>query len=81
MAEMSGSTSGTTNQAEKTLKLSKIQFNGLMAQHFDVYYRVKVGGLGWLDWAKMVKHPKPVGWLSRIEAIQVSLVDKGNVSP
>ncbi|MDK2780390.1 MAG: hypothetical protein PWP61_687 [Trichococcus sp.] len=78
--QMSGSTSGTTNQA-KNIEAIKVQLSGLMAQYFDVYYRVYVQGMGWLDWARNGQASGTSGMNARIGALQVSLVEKGSVSP
>ena len=52
-----------------------------MAKHYDVYYRVHVQELGWMDWTSNGEAAGTAGYSYRIEAIQIELVEKGGKAP
>ena len=52
-----------------------------MSINYDIYYRVHVGNIGWLDWAKNGETAGTEGYSKQIEAIQIELVKKGENSP
>ena len=50
----------------------------MMAEKYDIYYRVHSADFGWLGWTKNGKNAGSEGYGKRIEAIQIQLVEKGN---
>ncbi|MFR2769306.1 MAG: hypothetical protein ACLTAI_13955 [Thomasclavelia sp.] len=72
--------SGTEGQS-KQIEAIKIKLTEEMAAHYDVYYRVHVQELGWMDWASNGEAAGTAGYSYRIEAIQIELVEKGGKAP
>lgn len=58
----------------------EIKLTGQMDK-YDVYYRVNVGQLGWLDWAKDGASAGTTGFDRSIEASQIVLVEKDGAAP
>lgn len=52
-----------------------------MANHYDVYYRAHVQDKGWLGWACNDQVAGTTGFVLRLEAFQVVLVEKGSPAP
>ena len=52
-----------------------------MAEHYDIYYRVHVGNIGWLSWAKNGSPAGTEGYAYQLEAIQIMLIKKGHDAP
>ena len=71
-----GEMSGTVG---KELRLNAIQMRltGEMAEKYDLYYRVNVQDIGWMDWVKNGETAGNEGQKKQVEAIQIGLVDKG----
>ncbi|MFF2620189.1 hypothetical protein [Oerskovia jenensis] len=63
------------------LEALRVEFSGMNAKFYDVYYRVHVGGIGWLGWAKNGEVAGTVGYGSAIEAVEMTLVRKVGQEP
>lgn len=59
----------------------KVHLEGDLARFFDVYYRVCVDQIGWLDWACNGGQAGTTGYDLHAGGIQVVLVAKGNGAP
>lgn len=72
-------TSGTEG---KSLRLEAIQIRltGLIANYYDIYYRVHVENIGWMNWVKNGEIAGTEGRSLRLESIQIKLV-KNIVNP
>ncbi len=70
-----GNISGTEGKA-KRLEAIQIKLYGEASEYYDVYYRVHVQSLGWLDWVKNGEIAGTEGQAKRMEAIQIILVPK-----
>ena len=70
-----GDTSGTTGQGLR-LEAIQVRLTGEMAEHYDVWYRVHVQGIGWMDWAKNGQSAGTTGRGLRLEAIKIKLVPR-----
>ena len=75
-----GEISGTTGES-KRLEAIQIELYGEIAEHYDVYYRVHIENIGWMNWAKNGQKAGSEGKSYRLEAIEVVLVNKGNNPP
>lgn len=53
----------------------------MLADYYDVYYRVHAEDYGWLGWAKNGEESGTSGLSKRLEAIQIVLVAKGGAVP
>lgn len=71
---------GTVGQS-KRLEAVKIKLSGELASYYDVYYRVHVAHLGWMNWACNGAEAGTSGMADRMEAIQVLLVGRGSSGP
>jgi uncharacterized protein YjdB len=78
--QSNGAVSGTSGQS-KRLEAIQIKLTGVMADHYDVYYRVHAQSYGWLGWAKNGEPAGTAGCSKRLEGIQVVLVPKGSAAP
>ena len=67
--------SGTSGQA-KRLEAIQIKLTGEMAEHYDVYYRVRVAKKGWMGWVSNGAVAGTTGQALRSEAIEVVLEAK-----
>lgn len=73
--------SGTTGKSIP-IEAIKINFQGKILDDYDVYYRVHVSNIGWIDWAKNGEVTGTSGYSDRkIEAIIIKLVMKGDNTP
>ena len=63
------------------LRCVKMSLTDEMAEKYDIYYRVYVGGLGWLGWAKNGEKAGVTGLSLKINAIQIRIVPKGADAP
>lgn len=78
--------SGTTGQS-KRVEAIRARLTGEVAQTHDLWYRVHVKNLGWLDWAKAGNDSSDgaiagtTGLALRVEAVQFKLTDKGAAAP
>ena len=59
----------------------KLKLKGKIDKHFDAYYRVKVSGLGWMDWAHDGAWAGTSGQGIRLKGIQIKLVENGASAP
>ena len=76
---------GTTGQG-KRLEAIKIYLdnNGLtgqLASYYNLYYRVHIQDVGWLAWTANDGIAGSTGLAKRIEAIQLTLIQKGHAVP
>lgn len=69
--EMSGTTGKST-----PLEAIQVKLSDNIASLYDIFYRVHVGGLGWLDWVSNGLMTGTIGQNRAIEAIEVTLNDK-----
>lgn len=67
--------SGTTGQGRR-IEALKIRLTGDISNYYDIYYRVHIQDLGWLDWAKNGEIAGNELGL-KLEALQVRLLPKG----
>lgn len=73
----SGMISGTTGM-NKSIQAIKISPLNNLADHYDIYYRTHISGIGWLGWTKNGQIAGVTGDISKnIEAIEIRLVVKG----
>ncbi|MCF0143314.1 MAG: hypothetical protein HUJ75_08050, partial [Parasporobacterium sp.] len=75
-----GEMSGTSGRSLR-LEAIKIRLTGELADKYDVYYRVHVQTVGWLDWAKNGEKAGSAGFSYRLEGIEIQLVEKGGAAP
>ena len=73
-----GETSGTQG---KRIESVAIRLTGEVADHYDVYYRVCVQSVGWLDWVKDGEETGVSELSYKLEAIQITLVAKNGDAP
>ena len=73
-----GDTTGTTGIAT-CLEAIQIKLSDSIASLYNIFYRVHVSGLGWLDWVKDGALTGTVNQNRNIEAIEITL-DKNNTS-
>ncbi len=66
--EMSGTTGEST-----PLEAIQIKLSDTIASLYDIFYRVHVGGLGWLDWVANGALTGTTGQNRAIEAIEITL--------
>ena len=59
----------------------RIRLTGFAASCLDVYYRVHVSQIGWLDWASNGQDAGSTGMSLPVEAYEVRLVTKGADAP
>ena len=71
-----GKVAGTLHRTNRT-SAYKMRLTGEMAQRYDIYYRVRVAGTGWLGWAKNGGGAGTESYKYRNTAVQVVLVKKG----
>ena len=71
---------GTVGQ-NKRLEAIKIELTGQMKEHYNIYYRVHLSDIGWLDWAANGNPAGNEGYNKKIEAIQIQLVKVGDSAP
>jgi uncharacterized protein YjdB len=79
-AEIKGGLSGTSGQSLR-LEALTMQVTGVLANHYDIYYRVHAENVGWMSWAKNGETAGTAGMSLRLEALQVVMVPKGNPAP
>ncbi|MFJ1626549.1 N-acetylmuramoyl-L-alanine amidase [Marinilactibacillus psychrotolerans] len=70
---------GTTNQ-KRQLEGVRFQLTGTEAANYDIYYRVHTQKFGWLPWTKNGEKAGTQGYDYRIEAMQVTILKKGDTS-
>ena len=68
-------TIGTVGKALR-LEAIQIKLTGDLAENYDIYYRVHVQKIGWMDWAKNGETAGTVGQSLRVEALEIKLVEK-----
>ena len=59
----------------------KLKLTGVLAEKYDIYYRVHCQDFGWMGWAKNGEEAGSEGYGKRVEAIEVRLVAKGSAAP
>jgi uncharacterized protein YjdB len=70
-----GKTSGTTGKG-KRIEAVQIRLKGELSKHYDVWYRVHVQGVGWMDWVKNGQSAGTTGRGLRLEAIKIKLTPR-----
>ena len=70
-----GEMSGTSHQS-KRLEAIEIRLYGELAEKYDIYYRVHIEHIGWMNWAKNGETAGTAGYSYRMEAIEIRLVSK-----
>ena len=70
-----GALSGTTGRGLR-LEAIQIRLTGEMAEHYDVWYRAHVQGIGWMDWVKNGENAGTTNRALRLEAIKVKLTPR-----
>lgn len=65
----------------KRIEAIRIRLTGDYKELYDVYYRVHVQTFGWLDWTKNGAEAGTTGYSKRIEAVQITLVQKDGPAP
>lgn len=71
----------TIGKTGKRLEAVEIKLTGAAAKKYDVYYRANCEGHGWLGWAKNGEPAGTATYGKPMIAIQIRLVEKGNVGP
>ncbi|WP_195762787.1 NlpC/P60 family protein [Eggerthella guodeyinii] len=79
-AAASGQVSGTTGQ-DLPVQAIRLKLDGVIAEQFDIYYRVHVSYTGWMGWVSNGASAGTVGRDLSIEAVQIELVAKGGAAP
>ncbi|MFE5293877.1 hypothetical protein ACFQ8T_17000 [Isoptericola sp. NPDC056618] len=59
----------------------RMRLTGTMADHYRLYYRTYVQGIGWLGWAHDGAASGTSSYTARPTAVQVLLVPKGEAAP
>lgn len=75
-----GTYAGTVGE-NKRLEALRMELKGDVSKDFDIYYRVHVSKIGWLDWAKNGERAGTQGYGYGIEAVQIKLLKKGSDAP
>ena len=79
MGYKNGST-GTTGQSRR-LEAIRMRLTGEAKDTYDIYYRVHVAHIGWLDWASNGEDAGTSGMGARAEAVQYKIVPKDGAAP
>lgn len=64
-------------EAGKRLEGIKMKLGGEFADYFDIYYRVHLQDIGWLNWTSNDDFTGSRGLCKRMEAVKVMVVPKG----
>lgn len=75
-----GSEAGGGNSKDQ-IETIRIQLYGEIKHYYNVYYRVRTKGYGWMGWTKNGKKAGTENMHKRIDGIQVVLVKKGGKAP
>lgn len=75
-----GEICGIENES-KRIEAIKIKLSGEIANHYDVYYRVKCQNFGWLDWTCNDRISGTVGGSFKVEEVQIKLYPKLATKP
>lgn len=78
-----GSSSGAIGTTGRSLSLQaiRLRLSGEIAESYDIYYRVHVSNIGWLDWTMNGETAGSTGYDLAIEAAQIVLTPKGRPAP
>lgn len=70
-------------QSNQILEAFNIYLTGEIANHYEVYARAHISYFSWLNWAKAdgTNFFGSIGLGKKLEAIQLSLIKKGNKTP
>jgi uncharacterized protein YjdB len=71
---------GTYHATNRT-SAYRMRLTDQMAAQYDIYYRTHVAGTGWLGWARNSGRAGTESYATRITAVQVLLVKKGDPAP
>lgn len=75
--------SGTTGESRQ-IEALRMKLTGDKSDAYDIYYRVQIKNLGWLNWAvngEDATFAGTTGYNLRVEAIQAVIVKKGDPAP
>ncbi|GFG47639.1 UNVERIFIED_CONTAM: hypothetical protein KB571_00290 [Streptococcus canis] len=70
-----GQVSGTVG-TDTSIEVIKIQLAGDLQQRFDIYYRVTIEDLGWLNWTSNGLAAGTKGFGNYLQVFEVKLVEK-----
>ena len=79
--EISSSDSNSVGNGWNNIEALTLRLNEKYADEYDVYYRVRTKGFGWLGWAKNGEKSGSEGYQDYIQAIEVQVVKKGENAP
>lgn len=79
-ARTNGQVSGSTGQS-RHVEAIRISLTGALGETYDLWYRVHVATVGWLDWTKDAVDAGSTGRSLPIEAIELCLQKKGEAAP
>lgn len=74
----SGEDAGITG---KNIEAIKIKLTDDLEKKYDIYYRTHIAHIGWLSWTKNDGISGTVGYFENVEAIQLTLIKKGDNIP
>ncbi len=75
----SGDLSGLMN-SDSIIEMMQIKLTDEVSQFYDVYYRVHVSDVGWLDWTCNDQVTGSLGYGEQIEALEIRLLEKSDTS-
>ncbi|MBQ6409928.1 hypothetical protein IJI18_01570 [Candidatus Saccharibacteria bacterium] len=70
-----GEVSGTIGRNLR-IEAVQIKLNEQLSKNYDIYYRVHVADIGWMDWVKNGEMAGTTGQSKQMEAIQIKIVKK-----
>lgn len=62
---------------DNNIEAVQMKLTGEISRYYDVYYRVYVEKMGWLDWAKDGEPSGTSGYSCALKSMQIKLVKKG----
>lgn len=75
-----GSIAGTVGQG-RAVEALKLKLTGENAKNYNLYYRVYVRSIGWLDWATNGEEAGSIGYDYPIESYQIVILTSGDDAP
>ena len=73
-----GGLAGTTGQS-KRIEAVRMKLSDNLSEKYSVWYRVHVAEIGWMTWACDGQNAGTVGYGHAVEAIQITVLPKGEV--
>ena len=71
---------GESGYTGKTLEAVKISLTGDFEKYFNIFYRVHVSTIGWMDWTSNGSPAGSIGYYYKIEAIEIKILPKDDTS-